>query len=76
VEIPNYDIGNDTFGDDIQIDNQDEVFYFQNVNEIKSDDNWAQILQTLKEHNVTGFGLAEINTSFAHPAAKDYLKKL
>jgi hypothetical protein len=75
VEIPNYNIGNDTFGDDIQTD-KDEVFYFHNVSGIKSDDNWAQILQTLHEHNVTCFGLAETNTSFAHSAAKDYLKKL
>jgi hypothetical protein len=75
IEIPNHNIGNDTFGDDIQLE-QDEIFYFHNMNGIKSDDNWAQILQTLQEHNVTCFGLAETNVSFAHATAKDYLKKL
>jgi hypothetical protein len=75
IKIPNYNIGNDTFGDDIQSE-QDEIFYFHNINGIKSDDNWAQILHTLQEHNVTCFGLAETNVSFAHATAKDYLRKL
>jgi hypothetical protein len=75
IEIPNYNIGNDTFGDDIQLE-QDEIFYFHNINGIKSNDNWAQILHTLQEHNVTCFGLAETNVSFAHATAKDYLEKL
>jgi hypothetical protein len=49
IEIPKYNIGNDTFGDDIQPDDQNEIFYFHNINGIKSDENWAQILQTLHE---------------------------
>jgi hypothetical protein len=71
----NYDIGNNTFGNDIQPDTG-EIFYFHNINSIKSDDNWAQILQTLTEHNVTCFGIAETNISFAHPTAKEHLKKI
>jgi ribonuclease HI len=76
IEIPDYDNGTETFGDELQSDNQSEIFYFHNINGIKSDDNWAQILLTLSEHRVTGFGIAETNTSFAHPSSKEYLKKL
>jgi ribonuclease HI len=76
IEIPNYDIGNNTFGSELQTANEGEIFYFHNINGIKSDDNWAQILITLREHNVTCFGMAETNISFAHATAKDHLRKL
>jgi hypothetical protein len=76
IEIPNYDIGNNTFGNDLQPATHGEIFYFHNINGIKSDDNWAQILITLKEYDVTCFGLAETNTSFAHTNAKEYLRKI
>jgi hypothetical protein len=76
IKIPNYSIGNENFGDDIQVNDNNEVFYFHNINGIKSDENWAQILLTLQEHNVTCFGLAETNTLFARSSAKEHLTKL
>lgn len=76
TNIINPTISNFIYGDDIMPTDQNELIYFHNINGIKSDDNWAQILQTLHEHQVTCFGLAEINTSFAHPMTKGYTKKL
>jgi exonuclease III len=75
-EIINDNIGNHLFGDNLPHETQDEIFYFHNINGIKSDDNWSQILLTLREHQVTSFGLAETNTLFAHPATKEQLKKI
>jgi hypothetical protein len=76
IEITNYDNGNYTFGNELWSVDDSDIFYFHNINGIESDDNWAQILLTLMEHNVTCFGIAETNTSFAHPQAKEYIKKI
>jgi hypothetical protein len=52
------------FGDDLQNHSNIECFIFHNINGIKDETNWVQINQKMHELDVTGFGLAEINTTF------------
>jgi hypothetical protein len=40
-----------------------DTFFFHNINGIKDDNNWHQIIHTMKELNVNIFGFAEINKS-------------
>jgi hypothetical protein len=51
------------FSDDITKDYDCEGFLFHNVNGIKNEHNWFQILSTMKDLNITFFGLAEMNTT-------------
>jgi hypothetical protein len=50
-------------GNIIPSDNDDETIIFHNVNGIKEEDNWHQILQTMKEMRAAIIGLVEINKS-------------
>jgi hypothetical protein len=63
--ILNYKYNNKNlpFGDDITKDYNCEGFLFHNVNGIKDEHNWFQILSTMKDLNITFFGLAEMNTT-------------
>jgi hypothetical protein len=40
-----------------------ETIWFHNINGMKDENNWAQIITTMKENNVDIFGFAEINKS-------------
>jgi exonuclease III len=40
-----------------------ETIWFHNINGIKDEKNWAQIILTMKENNIDIFGFAEINKS-------------
>jgi hypothetical protein len=40
-----------------------ETIWFHNINGMKDEQNWAQIIATMKENNVEIFGFAEINIS-------------
>lgn len=51
------------FGDNIMADLDYECFLFHNINGIKDENNWFQIMSTMKELNITGFGFAETNMS-------------
>jgi hypothetical protein len=53
-------------GDNIHEDIETEMIYFHNVNEIKEEQNWYQILTKLKELNMDMFGFAEINRTMRH----------
>lgn len=58
-----YNDENLPFGDDITKDYDCEGFLFHNVNGIKNEHNWFQILSTMKDLNITFFGIAETNTT-------------
>jgi hypothetical protein len=58
-----YQQDNLPFGDNIESQTDYEGIMFHNINGIKDEQNWFQILLTMKELNITCFGLAEINTS-------------
>jgi hypothetical protein len=51
------------FGDDISKDDHFEGFIFHNVNGLKNEHNWFQILQTMQDLNTSFFGLVETNTT-------------
>jgi hypothetical protein len=51
------------FGDDVTAHSECEGILFHNINGIKDEHNWYQINTTMKELNMSGFGLAETNTS-------------
>jgi hypothetical protein len=40
-----------------------ETIWFHNINGMKDENNWAQIITTMKENNIDIFGFAEINKS-------------
>jgi hypothetical protein len=54
---------NDSFGDDITQESDVETILFQNINGIKDDTNWAQIINTMHELKIDWFGFAETNKS-------------
>jgi hypothetical protein len=58
-----YNMENDSFGDDIAQDSNVETILFQNINGIKDDTNWAQIIYTMHELKIDWFGFAETNKS-------------
>jgi hypothetical protein len=43
-----------------------ETILFHNINGMKDDTNWYQIIATMKELNIEIFGFAEINRSLHH----------
>jgi hypothetical protein len=53
-------------GDDIHENHEGEKFLFHNINGIKDDDNWHQIMTTMKELQVDIFGFAELNKTMNH----------
>jgi hypothetical protein len=68
IQLPtSFQSNNLHFGDDLQNHSDIECFIFHNINGIKDETNWVQINQTMYELDVTGFGLAEINTTFRGP---------
>jgi hypothetical protein len=54
---------NDHHGDNIFAAQENERILFHNINGIKDDANWFQIITTMSELNVSIFGFAEINKS-------------
>jgi hypothetical protein len=55
-----------------------ETIWFHNINGIKDEKNWAQIIHTMNENNIDIFGFAEINKSmdnFATNCWKSIIKK-
>jgi hypothetical protein len=54
---------NNSFGDEIHKPSNLETIVFHNINGIKVETNWAQIVVTMKELKVDMFGFAEINKS-------------
>jgi exonuclease III len=54
---------NKAFGDNILNDSEFETILFQNINGIKDETNWTQIIHTMKDLNIDIFGFAEINKS-------------
>jgi hypothetical protein len=40
-----------------------KMLWFHNINGMKDEQNWEQIITTMKENNVDIFGFAEINKS-------------
>jgi hypothetical protein len=51
------------YGDNIFDTPEHEIIFFHNINGMKHDDNWFQIITTMHELNVTIFGFAELNKS-------------
>jgi hypothetical protein len=58
-----YQQENIPFGDDINKDNSYEGIIFHNINGLKDEHNWLQIMLTMQEINASVFGLAELNTT-------------
>jgi hypothetical protein len=54
---------NDHHGDNIFAAQENERILFHNINGIKDEANWFQIITTMSELNVSIFGFAEINKS-------------
>jgi hypothetical protein len=61
---------NESFGNNILSDYKFETILFQNINGIKDETNWKQIIHTMKELNIDRFGFAETNKSM-----NDYSKQ-
>jgi hypothetical protein len=49
------------FGDDINAQTEGKTILFHNINGIKDEANWHQIMATMKEIKADVFGLAELN---------------
>jgi hypothetical protein len=59
-----HNMDNVHFGDTIQKNHSNvETILFQNINGIKDDSNWNQIIHTMKELDIDIFGFAETNKS-------------
>jgi hypothetical protein len=56
---------NEPFGDNIMNDSEAETILFQNINGIKDETNWTQIIHTMKDLNIDIVGFAEINKSMS-----------
>jgi hypothetical protein len=54
---------NDIYGDDMTNSDDAETILFHNINGMKDEKNWYQIIATMKDLNVDIFGFAEINRS-------------
>lgn len=54
---------NDHYGDNIFDHHDHEVILFHNINGMKDDTNWFQIVTTMSELNTSIFGFAELNKS-------------
>jgi hypothetical protein len=50
-----------TYGDNAFDEPEHERILFHNINGMKNDDNWFQIITTMQELNITIFGFAELN---------------
>jgi hypothetical protein len=50
------------FGNNIKTHDNYECFLFHNINGIKDDSNWSQILLAMKDLDITCFGFVELNT--------------
>jgi hypothetical protein len=53
-------------GDDIHEQTEDETIIFHNINGIKEEANWFQLLMTMKQLKADIFGFAEINRTLRH----------
>jgi hypothetical protein len=65
-KIIHHQLSNQEIGVNIstQTDSSDlETIWFHNINGMKDEKNWAQIITTMKENNIDIFGFAEINKS-------------
>jgi hypothetical protein len=54
---------NDHYGDNIFDQHNHEIILFHNINGIKDETNWFQIITTMSELNTSIFGFAELNKS-------------
>jgi hypothetical protein len=61
--ISDLDTLNLPFGDNILDEKQDNIILFHNINGMKEEKNWYQILATMRDLNVDIFGFAEVNRS-------------
>jgi hypothetical protein len=55
------DTDNQPFGDDIHGNNNGVKIMFHNINGIKDEGNWHQIMTTMQELQIEIFGFVEIN---------------
>jgi hypothetical protein len=62
-------------GDDIHEDIEAEMIYFHNVNGIKKEQNWYQILTTLKELNVGQTEMGTDNKKNVHTQSNNNCRK-
>jgi hypothetical protein len=65
-KLKTFETDNLPVGDDIHEQHDGEIFLFHNINGIKDDDNWHQILTTMKELQIDIFGFAELNKTMNH----------
>jgi hypothetical protein len=56
-------MSNRNIGDSIPNYSEDETIIFHNINGLKDENNWCQILQTMQDLNADTFGMVEINRS-------------
>jgi hypothetical protein len=56
-------MSNRNIGDSIPNHSEDETIIFHNINGLKDENNWHQILQTMQDLNADIFGMVEINRS-------------
>jgi hypothetical protein len=63
IQASQYQQENVPFGDDINKEGSYEGIIFHNINGLKDEHNWLQIMLTMKEINASIFGLAELNTT-------------
>jgi hypothetical protein len=66
VKLKVMDIENLSFGDDINTPSDSVKILFHNINGIKDEANWYQIITTMMELQVDIFGFAEINRTLDH----------
>jgi hypothetical protein len=72
INIKNFHENNLPWGDDVMTNMEYEGIIFHNINGLKDTHNWSQILTSMKEINVSCFGLAEINTSMDKFGTKNF----
>jgi hypothetical protein len=58
-----FNLSNEAIGNDITSETDYDTILFHNINGIKDESNWAQIITTMKENRINVFGFAEINKS-------------
>jgi hypothetical protein len=50
-----------TYGDNVFDEPEHKIILFHNINGMKNDNNWFQIITTMQELNITIFGFAKLN---------------
>jgi hypothetical protein len=64
--LSNPNESNEAFGDNKTSEPHDDTILFHNINGIKDESHWAQVITTMKELEVEIFGFAEINKSMTN----------